>query len=489
MNQPDTSKSPVRAAPENGFITEGAVTAITDHLAANVIVLGYALMLGATTFQIGLLATARTAGASLQLVADGLVRRLGTRKRVGIVSLVFASVVRLILGLLPVATLWFAADTLPWALLAGILVIHAAGQIGGVIRLSWIADLVPARTRGQFLGNRDFAIMLVGSTLGVAAAWFVDWQQVAFPEYGPLSAQGLFVAAAVMAVFSIAVLKRIPEPTPVIEKPGGRMKFVLDPFRDARFRPLMVSHLVRSFATPIAATFFNLYLITVLHMPLGVVAIYSFIGQVSGLYTVRLWGRLADRFGNMPVLLVCVFFKSVFPIMWILMWPVEGGPQKLMLYLVVAWVHMWRGFNTGENIGRTNLVISLAPEGEVTRYLSSFRTLGNWMQAIVPAFAGLMASALQDAGWSEHLSLCAMFALSGVGQAHQLRYSSARPRTRFGQRAADVRRAQARPRLHHRQRGDPVPAVLGRSHLVGAIGGARAVDPLPDAATREPRGE
>ena len=168
-------------------------------MTAGVVLLGYALLLGADTFKVGLISTAQMIGASLQLVADRVLLKFGTRKRVGIASLATISLARVFLGLLPAATVWLTSDTPPVGAPAlGLIAIGAAGQVGQVTRLSWIGRPYPPRNgAGRFLGDRQFAGLLVGSGVGVAAAWFLDWHRVYRPDLAINAAQGLFIAAGI----------------------------------------------------------------------------------------------------------------------------------------------------------------------------------------------------------------------------------------------------------------------------------------------------
>ena len=88
----------------------------------------------------------------------------------------------------------------------------------------------------------------------------------------------------------------------------------------------------------------------------------------------------------------------------------------MLLYAVAAWVHMWRAFNPGQQLATVNLALNLSPPGRTTQYLATYRTVGNWVQAIAPGLAGLLATTLQETGWSEHMSLALLFVLSGIGR-------------------------------------------------------------------------
>ncbi len=389
-------------------------------MTAGVVLLAYALLLGADTFQIGLLSTAQMAGASLQLLSDALLRRLRTRKRLGIVALAVTAAGRLLLGLLPAMAAWVAFDTLPWALLAGLVIISGSGQTAEIARLSWIADVVPEERRGRFLGDRQFVVQLVGSMAAIVAAWVMDWQGTYSPEHATATGQGLFILAAVLGIGSILTLRSVPEP-PIATRPRARgLGFVMQPVRDKRFRPIMVYTALWNLAAPLCGPFFNLYLIAVLQMPLGVVAIYSFLGQLASIYSVRLWGKLADKFGNLPVLRLCVAAKTIFPLLWVFLWPAEGGVERVLMFILAGWVHLWRGFNSGQQLATINLALGAMPADDGTRYLSAFRTLGNWIHAVGPAIGGLIAAWLQDVGWSVQWSIAALFMLSAVVRACSL---------------------------------------------------------------------
>ena len=413
---PVLSKEDSRRA-RRRLILESALASGEQHMTVGVVLLGYALLLGANTFQIGLLSTAQMVGASFQLFSDTLLGKLGTRRRLGSAALTVVAIGRLLIGLLPVAAAWIAVGNLPWALLALLVVVSGATQTTEVVRLSWIADVVPGDRRGRFLGDRHVVAQLVGSGVAIAAAWLIDWQQTHSVARATVAAQSLFVVAAALGIGNVLTLRAVPEAVGAVRSRGGSWKSLVQPLRDRRFRPLALHAALWSFAGPLAGPFFNLYLIAVLKMPLGMVALYSFLGQIASLYSVRLWGKLADRYGNLPVLRLCVAAKTVFPVLWLMLWPAGDGLSRVLLYVAVAWVHLWRTFNSGQQLSTINLALRLAPQERSTQYLAAFRTLGNWVHAVSPAVGGLLASALQDAGWTQHLSLVALFVVSALARS------------------------------------------------------------------------
>lgn len=366
----------------------------------SVVLLAYALLLGANTFQIGLISTATMVGASLQLLSGRMLLVLGRRKRVAGFALGALAVLRILLGLLPLAAMWVAAQHLAWGLLGGLIVISASQQIAEVMRLSWIADVVPEEERGRYLGDRQFITQLIGSTIAIAAAWLVDWQRAISEVRGLVTVQTLFIVAGVLGFISIVMLMRAPEPEVVTPVKTRRFSFVPEPFTDRTFRPLMIHASLWHLAAPLIGPFFNLYLVDVLGMPFGVVAVYMFIGEIASIYSVRFWGKLIDRFGNLPVLRLCVAAKAIFPLLWLLLHPAETLAGKILMYGLAAFVHLWRTFNSGQGVSTVNLALKLMPQDRTTSFLATFRTIGNWIHAISPAIAGAVATYLQGVGWS-----------------------------------------------------------------------------------------
>ncbi len=398
------------------LIAEGIVSASQDSLTRGIVLLAYALLLGANTFQIGLLSTANMIGSSFQLLADRLIRKLGSRKRLAVGSLGALAVLRALLGLLPLAAMWIAAEHLAWGLLSGLLIVSGAQQIAEVVRLSWVAEVVAEEERGRFLGERQFVVQLVASSVAIAAAWTLDWQRAISDAQGLFTAQTFFIVASVLGIASIFIIRTVPEPDTIPTRQTRSWTFIIQPFANARFRPLMAHYAIWHFAVAFAGPFFDLYLITAVGLPLGVVASLAFMGELASIYAVRFWGQLADRFGNLPVLRICAFSKAVFPFAWILLWPPQSVGGKVFVYAMAVIVHLWRVFNSGQQLTTVNLALKLMPTDQRTSYLATFRTLGNWIHAFSPAIGGLLAVALQNHGWPSRWSIAVLFAVSGIGR-------------------------------------------------------------------------
>lgn len=72
------------------------------------------------------------------------------------------------------------------------------------------------------------------------------------------------------------------------------------------------------FAVNLSAPFFNLYLLQDLHLDVRWVTIYSSLTAGANLLMLLIWGKLADRIGNRPLLVLVGAMVAIAPLLWIL---------------------------------------------------------------------------------------------------------------------------------------------------------------------------
>src|SRR4030042_194042 len=135
----------------------GAIWAIGNGLASTTLVVYLALELGAGRIGLGisLILAARNVVGLLRLGAPAMIGRLVDRKRFCLGTLRLGTLILLTLpwaskpGNLPSPGASLAALVVLWC------VYHLLQYLGMVALWSWLADLVPVRIRGRFLGRRQ----------------------------------------------------------------------------------------------------------------------------------------------------------------------------------------------------------------------------------------------------------------------------------------------------------------------------------------------
>ena len=393
------------------ILGEAAAITAMSVLTRGVFMVGYALALGATPFQIALLSSTQAAGSFTQLFANQLVEWFGSRKTVCLLASTISRSTRPLLVALPWITLNIIAENRMWWFLAFYTIASGVGSLSATIRTAWWADLVPEGIRGRFFGKRNLIVDLVGMVLTLVGGKFLDlWGDlVGGDEMSGF--QILFAAGTVCGALSLYLFTRIPEPplVPDSAERSFREKFRL-PFENQQFRRFMAFSSWWSFAMQFAAPFWVVYMVRDLGMDYGTVTLLTTLGTFASLYCVRFWGRLADHFGNKPVLLLMVIGKAIFPILWIFATP--GS----VIYL--AFVHAMRAFNSGQTLTQFNLVLKLAPDENRAQYLATRVAARNLTHALGGIAAGVIAAATEDLWLPTALfpirGLHVLFAISGL---------------------------------------------------------------------------
>jgi MFS family permease len=151
----------------------------------------------------------------------------------------------------------------------------------------------------------------------------------------------------------------------------------------------MIFMTIWNFAANLAAPFFSVYMLTMLNYPMGTVTLLTVLSQGANLLSLRIWGRLADRFSNKSVLAVCA---PLF-IVCILGWTFTTWPElhTLTLPLVVA-LNILTGIATaGVTLANGNIALKLAPDGKATSYLAANCISASLAAGIAPILGGLFA--------------------------------------------------------------------------------------------------
>ena len=155
----------------------GALWAAGNGLTSSFLVIYLAMEFNAPGMGLGIgliLAAPQLAGL-LRLAAPPLIGRLGERKRFCLAMYLCSAL--LLLGLpLAAAPGWLPSPTYSLAALVALWCAYQVLEYLGTVALwSWLADLVPLRIRGRFLGRRE-RWMAAGQAAGMLACGLFVWQ-------------------------------------------------------------------------------------------------------------------------------------------------------------------------------------------------------------------------------------------------------------------------------------------------------------------------
>ena len=395
------------------MVQDAAWATLVGALYGGVILIGFALELGATPFVIGLLAAIPFLAQVAQLPAIVLIERVRQRRKIAVVVVCMARILILSLALLP----WLAeSPTTRLTLLIGVqAVITLFGAMAGCSVNSWFHQLLAGRDLGALYARRLFWSTVIASLGALAAGHLVEH----WPFGDRLHAYAFnFAAAGVLGLIGVSALLRIPEP--VMHDTGPKRPIfatLREPLADMNFRRLIIFMGSWNFASNLAGPFLTVYLLQQLNLGLGTVTALWGASQMSNALTLYAWGRISDRLSNKAILSTALpaYFACLIGL------PASSLPDQHALTLpLIAVIHVVMGIASGGiGLATGNIGLKLAPQASGTAYLGAVSLAG----AFAGGMAALVGGALADIFASVELQLNVRWSsLTGSGQLTAMQF-------------------------------------------------------------------
>jgi MFS family permease len=344
-----------------------------------------ALLLGASNFQIGLLVALPTLTNIFQLLAIRLLQKYNNRRAIAVLCNGFARFPLLIIGLLP---LLFTTGTSIQVVIFLLFFHYLFGSVAGASWNSWMKDLVPEKKLGSYFSHRTRLTQTLNVFLSLTLALVLDYVKRVNPAM-ELSTYGyMFIGGGILGLLGTWILSKTPEPVSNLPK-ENLFRLFKKPLVDKNFRNLLFFNSFWSFALNVATPFFTVYMMKNLDLALSYIICFVIMGQVAGIFSVKIWGKHSDRFSNKTIIKIA----APMYILCILAWPFASMPSSfLMIILIVAVINIMSGVATsGINLALNNIGIKLAPKNEAIVYLSAKNMLVAFVSALGPLLGGLLA--------------------------------------------------------------------------------------------------
>ena len=353
------------------------------YLTTGAVFTRFAKLLNMPAFGYGVLAALPFAVSMAQLPVSYFITRYGHRKSLFITV---GAIHRL---------LWLPIGAIPWLLPAGwqwqgLLVLFAvmwlAGQTTTPIWVSWMADLVPGRIRGRYFTRRGQLGQLIGVIVTLLAGYALD--------HAPTTAllKVVCVALGISGLFGLVdflFFVKVPDVQRVKPNPDVRIwEMLRAPLRDRNFLRFLGFTTTLTFAVGFIGQFAWLYVFDVAQlsntqanammvvMPL---VIFVLIGPM--------WGRLLDRFGRKPVLLIAGLIIVPGTLGWLF---ISRDHWVWGYLLVVASTAAWPGIEAGN----FNILLNLSDAGEGRTSGSAYVAINSAACAVAGVLSGLFGGAV-----------------------------------------------------------------------------------------------
>ncbi len=352
----------------------------------------FAKLLGMSNFGFGILAALPFAGCAFQLPLSYIIERYGHRKKLFIG-----------LGIVHRA-LWLLVAAIPWTLPAtmrarGMIVVvafsWAVGQMIGPAWVSWMADLVPERIRGRYFSRRSQVGQVVGLVATLVIGFVLDHAAAHGTEALLKAAAGGLAVAAVFGMLDFLFF--LPVAEPVRRQPNRNVSWrhlLLRPLKDVNFRRFLGFTALLTFSIGYMSQFIWVYLLDVARMSntaANAMLVLTPLAVFMVMYPV--WGKLIDRIGCKPVLIVCTFLFVPGAASWVF---INRGHWLAGFTAVTLGTFMWPGID----LANFNILLNLSATGDEQQERGAHVAINSAMVALAGVFSGvvggLVAHALDD---------------------------------------------------------------------------------------------
>lgn len=369
----------------NLVIGDGLTSEAMTVFTGGAFLVALALILGASNFQIGLLAALPTLTHLFQLASIWLVRKYNNRKAIAVICSFCARVPLLLIGSL---LLLFSFSVTIEVLIFLLFFYYLFGSIAGPSWNSWMKDLVPEKSLGSYFSRRSRLNQMLNVALSILTALVLDFIKNHHPDDQLYAYAGMFTLAGIVGISGAIILSRAPEPEGIPLK-DNILKLIRKPLQDHNFRRLLIFNSAWVFAINIGTPFFTVFLLKKMGFSLSYVIVLGIISQLSSILTIRLWGTYADRYSNKTIIAICApLYIGCF-----ISWCFVGlyVHQYLNIILLIL-IYIFMGISTaGINLSLTNIGLKLAPKTESIVYLSAKNIIVSVFSSVAPLIGGILA--------------------------------------------------------------------------------------------------
>lgn len=268
-------------------------------------------------------------------------------------------------------------------------VISFASAINGVAWNTWMQGVVPPRLRGKYFGVRNRLLYVSMLTFLLAVSGLL-----ALMEGSMLAYVVLLGLAVILRVFSVLAQTRMSASTG--RNPVANQLPWQEQVRQVRADPALMRFIgfaaLMGFTINLFGPFFPVFMYEQLNITVAKANWILLFGPLGAALSFPAWGRLLDRYGNIPVMIVALALWQLFNVIWCFV-----DPTNLWLLYVVATTGGL--FSAGYGIGVFNLLLKITPPTSRTMGIALFVSFSCLAAAVGPPSGGYLISWAKNQGF------------------------------------------------------------------------------------------
>lgn len=340
------------------FWADGLVSNISESFVTN-FTNPFALALGATNAQMGIMSSITNLAAALALLPGArLDERYESRRRIVVATSILHRLLLIAIALLP---LLFDGGAI-YAFIALAALRSFFSQLGFPAWSAFTADLVPARIRGRYFGARNIG-------LGVAALVFTPLAGRFVEAIGlPRGYQVGFILAGLVGFVATSIFARIPDPPrdrPADAAQAESKQSVWAMLRaHPRFAAFSAVAVLWNLSIMVAGPYFSVYIVRHLLATPTQIGLLAAANSLFNIMGQRIWGRVNDHRGAVWVMGLTGLLIPLIPAFY----AVAPNPWWLIA------VECFSGFAwSGYGLASFNLMLGLAPAEQRARFTAVYQ--------------------------------------------------------------------------------------------------------------------
>ncbi|WP_375510889.1 MFS transporter [uncultured Nostoc sp.] len=327
------------------------------------------------------------------------------------------------------------------------------GGLGAASWLSWVAMIVPRQLRGRYFGIRNSAASLTNLVCVPIAGLVVShWYSGSIQGYGMVLLVGIVFGIVGLGCqyFQVDMNPRsqntyygkLPQTNEIEQEVkeqevGSKadssdgdstlrlrsstaltVNSVTTPpvapassiWKNSNFLRFLLYFSFWALAVNLSSPFFNLYMLDTLDLDVSYVTIYNSLQAGATLLMLIVWGKLADKIGNRPILICIGILVAATPLLWL-----GIGANRLDIWLWLPLLHILTGGTWAAiDLCNNNIQLAIAPIKNQSIYFAIAAAVAGASGALGTTIGSFIIQFAQFGGLLGLFALSSLFRLAAL---------------------------------------------------------------------------